>query len=61
MLYKIFETQTEAQSYADAVSSSLPRGAGDVTDIWDIPRQTVNNQWAVASADSTGEEAPECV
>lgn len=56
MTYKVFETQAQAQEYADFESAKLPKTEGCVTTAWDIPRQTKTGQWIVASADGHGVE-----
>lgn len=56
MLYQIFDTQIEAQAYADAEAEHLPRGPGDITTAWDIPRQLADGRWVVACFDGDGIE-----
>lgn len=56
MLYQVFDTQAEAQAYADAEAAHLPRRAGDITTIWDIPKQIANGSWIVSCVDGDGVE-----
>jgi hypothetical protein len=56
MLYQVFDTQDEAQAYADAAAERLPRGPGDVTTAWDIPREIKDGRWVVACMDGDGVE-----
>jgi hypothetical protein len=55
MKYLIYNTEAEAQAYADAASAILPHGDSDITIVWDIPQLITNNRWVVASTDNTGE------
>lgn len=53
---QVFDTQAQAQDYADAEAAKLPRGPGDVTTQWDIPRQIADGRWVVACMDGDGVE-----
>ena len=56
MIYQIFTTLADAQAYADLETEALPRGPGDTTTVWDIPRQLVDGRYVVACADGDGME-----
>lgn len=54
MIYAVFDTQAEAQAYADAATAALPRGPNDKTEVWDTPRECADGRWAVVSTDGEG-------
>ena len=55
MIYAVFNTQAEAQAYADNATAALPCGPNDATSVWDTPRECVDGRWAVVSTDGEGE------
>ena len=56
-MWRIFNTEAEALAYADvAAEARLPCGPGDVTTIWDVPRQLTNGRWVVMSLNGDGIE-----
>jgi hypothetical protein len=49
MNWMIFDTEAEAQAYADESTALLPHGNNDVTQVWDIPRALTDGCWVVAA------------
>ena len=48
-MWMVFDTQAEAQTYADAATAALPHGPGDVTAQWDAPRELADGRGIVAA------------
>lgn len=46
-MWMVFASLTEAQAYCDAATASLPHAPGDVTAVWDTPRELTIGQWVV--------------
>jgi hypothetical protein len=55
-MWQIFNTQAEAQAYADHEAEALPRGPGDVTIEWADPQQLADGRWVVSCMDGDGME-----
>ena len=51
MKHKVFNTQDQAQAYADQETAKLPRGPLDITRLWDIPKKLKNGKFAIVLPD----------